>query len=1012
MAGVMRGTVMDGRTWRQLAAATAMACAAAAPGGPVLYVDDDAPPGGDGAGWGSALRFVQDALAVAADPLSGIDEIRVGQGLYLPDRDDANPDGTGDRDASFGLLPGVNLAGGYAGLGAVDPDARDVALYETILSGDLLGDDGPEFTNRQDNSRRVITALDGGDAALLDGFTVSGGCTDTYGLDTRGGGLFVGPGVRAVIVDCCFAHNSAAYGGGAANGGTTGLTFTGCTFVENAAWSGGGLYNNQDSYSAVIDCTFQSNTASAGGGAYNNGSDASYDGCTFIGNASTSSSYYGYGAAVHVGGGRPTLTGCTFTANASSGSSAALHSDAGGSPVVVGCTFEGNLGRAVSGDNAILIGCTFAGNAVLGDGGGVSVGEAMVIGCTFSGNTATGRGGAVFLDDDTAFIDCLFTGNAAALYGGAICGISRSNVSLVSCTLIDNTADFGGALYLNETAPHLTNCALIGNAATEWGGAAYTAFADPVFTNCLLNGNSAGGTGGGLHNFRSSPRLTNCTLTNNSAGTDGGGIYNQLEAYPVIVNCILWQNTDGGPADESAQVYHFTDSQSAVSYSCVQGWTGALGGVGNFPDDPQLLDPAGPDGIPGTADDDLRLPSGSPCVDAGDSAVVPSCATDLDSTDRIVDDPGTPDSGPGTPPHVDLGAYEFGGMPLEDCNHNALGDDCELAGGITPDCNTNGVPDDCDIVGGTSSDCNGNGVPDECDLADGTSTDCDGNGRPDACDLADGTLPDCNENGIPDGCDILNATSADCNANGVPDECDLARETSPDCNGNGVPDECDLAEETSPDCNDNGIPDECDVVTIFTETSPALSPIGTGSPQAYVLRSPPEARGETVTLTFSAMADLVASYEYIDVEINGVAIGTVFTSGAHDCPPEPDVDELTLTGESYNAILQDSGPDLAINMIASITVDPALCDGTSTITVTAEYLAVDRDRDANENGIPDECETPGDIDGDGIVGVTDFLALLAAWGPCPGPPDPCYADLDGDGSVGVGDFLILLANWS
>ena len=50
---------------------------------------------------------------------------------------------------------------------------------------------------------------------------------------------------------------------------------------------------------------------------------------------------------------------------------------------------------------------------------------------------------------------------------------------------------------------------------------------------------------------------------------------------------------------------------------------------------------------------------------------------------------------------------------------------------------------------------------------------------------------------------------------------------------------------------------------------------------------------------------------------------------------------------------------------------------------------------------------PGDIDGDGIVGITDFLALLAAWGPNPGHP----ADLDGDGFVGITDFLLLLANW-
>ena len=46
-----------------------------------------------------------------------------------------------------------------------------------------------------------------------------------------------------------------------------------------------------------------------------------------------------------------------------------------------------------------------------------------------------------------------------------------------------------------------------------------------------------------------------------------------------------------------------------------------------------------------------------------------------------------------------------------------------------------------------------------------------------------------------------------------------------------------------------------------------------------------------------------------------------------------------------------------------------------------------------------------------MVGIADFLLMLAAWGPCPGPPDPCPADLDGDGIVGVIDFLILLAKW-
>lgn len=53
----------------------------------------------------------------------------------------------------------------------------------------------------------------------------------------------------------------------------------------------------------------------------------------------------------------------------------------------------------------------------------------------------------------------------------------------------------------------------------------------------------------------------------------------------------------------------------------------------------------------------------------------------------------------------------------------------------------------------------------------------------------------------------------------------------------------------------------------------------------------------------------------------------------------------------------------------------------------------------------------GDLDADGVVGIADFLALLAAWGPCAAPPTACPADLDGDGIVGIADFLTLLANW-
>ncbi len=73
-------------------------------------------------------------------------------------------------------------------------------------------------------------------------------------------------------------------------------------------------------------------------------------------------------------------------------------------------------------------------------------------------------------------------------------------------------------------------------------------------------------------------------------------------------------------------------------------------------------------------------------------------------------------------------------------------------------------------------------------------------------------------------------------------------------------------------------------------------------------------------------------------------------------------------------------------------------------------MLLDPGLDSDGTGVPDSCEAAGDLDGDGQVGITDFLLLLAAWGVCP-DPGVCPADLDDDGFVGITDFLTLLGNW-
>lgn len=55
---------------------------------------------------------------------------------------------------------------------------------------------------------------------------------------------------------------------------------------------------------------------------------------------------------------------------------------------------------------------------------------------------------------------------------------------------------------------------------------------------------------------------------------------------------------------------------------------------------------------------------------------------------------------------------------------------------------------------------------------------------------------------------------------------------------------------------------------------------------------------------------------------------------------------------------------------------------------------------------PQPCSCPGDLDGDGIIGVSDTLEILANFG-CDG--NGCTGDIDGDLLVGVSDILQLLS---
>ena len=195
--------------------------------GKVIYVDDDATGANVGSSWMYAVNSLQDALLLANFYDKPV-EIRVAQGIYTPDNGiGIRP---GEREASFELINKVTIKGGYAGLGNPDPNARNIELYETILSGNLGNDD-----RKNDNSYHVVTGNGTDNSAILDGFVVTGGRDYRYERDSESIPLYpIGHGAGI--------YNSAGS-----------PTVNDCTFVDNHANAGGGgMYNNDNSNSGFI----------------------------------------------------------------------------------------------------------------------------------------------------------------------------------------------------------------------------------------------------------------------------------------------------------------------------------------------------------------------------------------------------------------------------------------------------------------------------------------------------------------------------------------------------------------------------------------------------------------------------------------------------------------------------------------------------------------------------------------------------------------------------------------
>ena len=345
----------------------------------VWYVDDDAPNNPGSGTLDDPFKFLQDALFVALIT----DEIRVAQGIYTP----AEP--FGNREATFQLIDGIAIKGGYAGFGEPNPDARNIALYKTILSGDLNGNDGPNFSNNSDNSYHVATASGTDSTTILDGFTITGGNANGSGAYKCGGGMYNDSG-SPMLVNCSFINNLATgngKGGGIYNTNSSSPTITSCIFSGNAvqgSWAyGGGIYNTSSSSPNLTSCLFSDNSSGReGGGVYNrNISSPSLTNCTFYGNSAVVN---GGGICNRDGdGSNPTLTSSILWDNSDSGGTDESAQILGSIPVInYSCIkgWTGVLGGIGNiGDNPLFVNTADGDYHLLWDSACINTGDPTLV---------------------------------------------------------------------------------------------------------------------------------------------------------------------------------------------------------------------------------------------------------------------------------------------------------------------------------------------------------------------------------------------------------------------------------------------------------------------------------------------------------------------------------------------------------------------------------------------------------------------------------------------------------
>ncbi len=310
----------------------------------VWYAAPAATGNGNGASWANAasLAVILNSLAHAGD------EVWVKQGVHTPKFDYAGnvPNPQYVRFSMFIMPDSVQIFGGFSGVETARAQ-RNWRANTTVLSGDLNGDDGPNFTNRTDNSWHIVLSKNNSKYTTLDGLTISGGNADSnsdgilffdigYCWSNDGAGIYGGYS-RMTIKNCVIKENAALSSGGGICLRQSNLNISNTEFRDNEAAYGGAISSNSASNSTITNCIFKDNTATENAGALELWYESSptITNCVFIDNNAV------WGGAIGCyQNSLPNITNCTFTGSTAPHGPCVYNDQS--QPTIKNCIFWGN----------------------------------------------------------------------------------------------------------------------------------------------------------------------------------------------------------------------------------------------------------------------------------------------------------------------------------------------------------------------------------------------------------------------------------------------------------------------------------------------------------------------------------------------------------------------------------------------------------------------------------------------------------------------------------------------